>query len=361
MVNLVTRDAKVSKKQQKRYTMAGFVVLSSCCSWLWEDETTANKEASHMTPSCAALRLGYLPWMLKLCQESLWEPKVTDILDVHDPLDGIHSALAAFAHRMAGIQLEAIAELVNRMRLRHRRGADLNVEKWHSLLAQEPGNTMAHYRDYLKYLRRDETAKMFRSWQKEDWQCLHDSLKPVIDGERRLEGYRDIGDHIGEVMDGLAHGCISAPLSEDQWGRVTSGIKKLPLREQREIEPYFPARGDDTALVLVFGRTIRRLGHFLSTHEDYLTAKPHWDGRTISYRGRSAQIKVQKNGVIGIILDAGESAGWEAPFSFVLPADLDQRSVTDAVYYFNHTHRVIWLAVNGTTARWHQPVPMSSE
>jgi hypothetical protein len=69
----------------------------------------------------------------------------------------------------------------------------------------------------------------------------------------------------------------SGPLSKEEKDYILAGMKKLPLREQIEIQPFVNQRSIDW---VELGIGIKRLARFLEYHENELVAKPKWDGMT---------------------------------------------------------------------------------
>lgn len=248
------------------------------------------------------------------------------------------------------------------MRTRHRYIADKNLTHYFSLMdigtrsASKPqplgycgddgANRRSRYREYLT----DEINHRFGEWQKEDWNNLRDLLVLVVKGDRRLHGYYEIGDHLGEAREMVKRD--SGPLSKKDRAYILAGIKKLPLRQQREIEPFFTS---DSLGLFVLAKRIQKLGRFLRSQENDLVATPKWDGRTITYRGESEEVRIQDKSVMTTILDEGEKQGW--PDAIRLSSRLigNKLSVANAIHYFQREHKLLEFSVNGDRVLWGAP------
>jgi hypothetical protein len=311
-----------------------------------------------MSASFAALQLGFLPWKVKLCQESVWSDSSRDIQEIDDLLGECELALSALADRITPVQRSELIELRRRMEKRHRHIADHNIDYFLSLVDTEVGQRSRDgYRAYLA----DETNHIFRQWQKEDWSSLRDLLAAIVKGDKRLQGYFEIGDHLGEAERVVKR--ESGPLSKKDWNYILAGVKKLPLREQREIEPFFVPM---SLGLFALAKRIQNLGRFLKDHEDDLVAKPKWDGKTITYRGESEEVKIQDNSVIGLVLDEGQKQQW--PDSFKIPKRIQIRgkrsikevviqpkSIANAIGHFHREHKIVEFSVNGDRLIWGPP------
>jgi hypothetical protein len=300
-----------------------------------------------MSAPLSAFQLGFLPWKVKRRQETLWSDRPTDIKEVDDPLIEVELALPALADRITGQFEQQLQKLRQRLEERHRYIAGENVARYFALLKTETGERRRErYHDYLA----GETNHQFREWQREDWNNLRDLLAAAVTGDQRLLGYYEMGDHLGEATH-LATPA-SGPQSKRDRDYILAGMKRLPLREQREIEPFFLP----TSLGL-FGlaRRMEKLGRFLKDHEGDLGARPKWDGRTLTYRGRSEQVRIQDKSVMTVILDEGEGQGW--PDAIRLSAKLmgNKRSVANAIHYFEREHKLLEFSVNGNRVLWGPP------
>jgi hypothetical protein len=301
-----------------------------------------------MSASFAALQLGYLPWKIKRCQQSVWSDSPTDIEELDDLLDEITLALPALADRLTADQRSELSKLLQRLRTRHQTISQMNVSQWGSLVDTE-NTKVVRRRRYREYLA-DAMNHRFREWQKEDWTNLRDLLAIVVKPDKRLQGYYELADHLGDAIHGVKRG--EGPLSRKQRAYILAGMKRLPLREQSEVKPFFlPV----SLGLLVLAKRIQKLGRFLQSHEADLVARPTWDGRTITYRQQSEHVRIQAKSVMTVILDEGEKQGW--PDAIRLSASLigNKRSVANAIHYFQREHKLLEFSVNGDRVLWGAP------
>jgi hypothetical protein len=311
-----------------------------------------------MSASFAALQLGFLPWKVKWCQESVWSDSPTDIQEIDDLLGEFELALPAMADRITPVQRSVLIELLRRMEKRHRHIAGQNIDYSFSLVDTEGGQRRRDgYRAYLA----DETNHFFRQWQKEDWSSLRDLLAAIVKGDKRLQGYFEIGDHLGGAEHVVKR--ASGSLSKKDRNYILSGVKKLPLREQREIEPFFVPM---SLSLFALAKRIQNLGRFLKAHEDDLVAKPKWDGKTIPYRRESEEVKIQDNSVIGLVLDEGEKQQWTDSIKnpkciqirkkgSIKEVVIQPKSIANAIGHFHREHKIVEFSVNGDRLIWGPP------
>jgi hypothetical protein len=265
-----------------------------------------------MSASYSALQLGYLPWQVKWCQETLWRDRPTEITEVDGLLEEIDFALPALADRITSHQRSEVAKLLKRIRQRHQHVANRNSAHYFSILRiKDRKRIQLRYHEYLM----DETNHRFREWQKDDCRNLRSILETIVRADRRLQAYCEIGNHLGKGIDVLKR--ESGSLSEEELAYIFSGMKKLPLREQIEVGRIIESTGNDMISV---AKQVKTMGRFLKIHEKDLVATPKWDGKTITYRGHSEQIRVQENGIMAIILDEAEKQKW--PDAIRLPPEL---------------------------------------
>src|SRR5262249_53684413 len=154
-------------------------------------------------------------------QQTLWRESPTKIEDIDALLGDIRLARRGVADRTTAHWRSELRKVLQRMGTRHRHMADQNVAYFFSLVDLKDRERRARYRDYLA----DQT--MFRQWQKEDVATLQDLLASVVKGDRRLQGYHELGNRLGKAIDGVKR--IAGPLSKKQRAYVLAGMKKLPL------------------------------------------------------------------------------------------------------------------------------------
>jgi hypothetical protein len=301
-----------------------------------------------MAASFSAFQLGFLPWRVKWCQASVWDKKVTRIQEVDGLLEEIDLALPALADRITRHQRSELAKLHKRIRVRHECIGAENVRYFHSLvIVEEDKNRFrARYHEYLA----DETNHIFKEWQKEDYRALRDMLATMVPADRRLRGYYEIGDHLGEALD--RPGPTSPSISKKAHAYVLAGMNKLPLREQREVAHIFVPTATN---MLALFKQVKNLGRFVQTLEDYLIAKPHWDGKTFTYRAEAVEVKIQTNSVMACILDEGEKQGWPDAIKLSPKQIGNRRSAANAINYFETVHKLMEFSLNRDRVIWGAP------
>lgn len=301
-----------------------------------------------MSASYSALRLGFLPWHIKWRQETVWSKSWKGIKEIDDLLSEIELALLGLADKITRQFRTKLKKLLTGIERDHRKIANMNIGHFLSLLETEADRKRrrALFEEYLA----DETNYRFREFQKEDCNNLRDLLATLVVADNRLQGYYDIGSHLGEAIDLIKPS--SGPLSKKDREYILAGRKRLPLPEQREIEPFFLP----TSLnLLALAKRIEKLGRFLKDNEDDLLAKPRWDGKIITYRDKSEEVRIQDKSVMTFILDEGEQQGW--PDTIRLSPKLigNKRSVANAIQYFQREHKLLEFSVNGDRVFWGPP------
>jgi hypothetical protein len=299
-----------------------------------------------MSPSCSALQFGRLLWRIKFCQDSVWSETPKKIVEIDDTLGEVDVTLPCLADKISRTFEQRLERVVTRIEKRHRFVADQNVSHFLSLLdrGMNVKDRNAAYHDFLV----NEANVRFREWQKEDRRVLVELLETVFTGDKRLQGYFQIGYRLGDVVDRSAGTC--GLLSKRERDYILAGLKKMPVREQREIEPFFlPAATD----LVLFVKRIEKLERFLRTHEDHLIARPKWDGKTIAYRGQAEDLRIQSNSVMTAILDEAEDQGWPESIRLSAKQMGNKRSVCNAIYNFQSEH--LEFAINGDRIMWGPP------
>jgi hypothetical protein len=320
-------------------------------------------QENDMSASYSALQLGLLLWKVKMCQDSVWSDRpATPYKGIHEIdalLDEIKLVLPALADRINRQCEKEFEPLLRRMEKRHRVIRDMNIEHFCSLMDTEEDQRRRRvlYQGYLA----DETNHTFREWQKADRRNLQELLATVVATDRRLRGYYQIGSRFGEALDEVKR--ASGTLTKSAMAYILGGMKQLPLREQNEIEPFFMPMSLDLVLL---GKQIKTLGRFLRSHEDQLVAMPKWDGKTITYREKSEEIKIQDNGVIGIILGEGEKQKWADSLKIpkvmsirdkgrIKEMVIERKSITNAIGHFHREHELLEFSLNGDRLIWGPP------
>ena len=293
-----------------------------------------------MSASCSALQFGGLLWKIKLCQDSVWSESPRKITKIDDTLGEVDVALSSLADKTS-----------RTFEKRHRLIVGQNVSYFLSLVdnVMSGKDRNAEYHEFLV----DEENVRFREWQKEDRRVLSELLATLVAGDQRLQGYFEIGYRLGDVVDKSKGTC--SPLSKSERNYILAGLKKVPVREQREIEPFFlPATTD----LLSFVKRIEKLRRFLRIHEADLIAKPKWDGKTIAYRGQAEDVRIQNKSVMTTILDEAEAQGWPEVIRLSSKQMGNKRSVSNAIYYFQCEHKLVEFTINGDRIMWGPPGTM---
>jgi len=207
-----------------------------------------------MSASSSALDLGFLPWQIKWCQETVWSEKWKGIKEIDDLLVAVKSALPPSATNQFK---EGLTELLNRIGETHRTIRKLNMDHYFSILDTTDRNGLhARHREYLAL----PAPSMFRQWQKEELDKLRDLLAALVEGDRRLRGYYEFGSRLGEAKETVG---ADRPLSQKERDYILAGLKRLPLREQREIENEGIFAPKNVKL-LALAKQVNKLGRFLA-------------------------------------------------------------------------------------------------
>jgi hypothetical protein len=304
-----------------------------------------------MSASYSALQLGRLVWKFKRAQESLWTDDPMKIMEVDDVLYELDVALPPLADKMSRTFEKRLEEVRARIERRHRLVADENVKHF-SVVVRKVKNPKDRSTAYHKYLV-DESNVMLKELQRDDCKELADLLKVLVTGDQRLQGYFEIGYRLGEVVYDAMH--ANGKLSKSKRTYILAGLKKLPVREEREVEPVLPSPGMDP---LLFVRRIEKLGRFLRTHEDHLIARPKWDGKTIAYRGQAEDVRIQNKSVMTTILDESQAQGWPDSIRLSPKQMANKRSVSNAIHHFQSEHKLVEFSINGDRIMWGPPGTM---
>jgi hypothetical protein len=279
-----------------------------------------------MCEALAALQLGFLSRQVRNCQETMWGSPTPAVPSVTPILKQADRALHGLSSRMNGYQRSTVVELWRRL-------DNAQSIPPHRLLECGPA-----------------AARIFKSRQQELWDDLRGLLAAIIAGEPRLVAWFAIGDHLADIAWQAYEGRVPVPLPPECWGHIYSSVDRLSERERRIVHPFFPKEyyGPLHLACQLIG-TYRGLCGLLQSVGDNITAKPKWNGTTISYRGRQRTIKTQYNSVIVPILDECERCSW--PETVTVPSGLENVAVKQAVYYFNKLG-VIRLFLRGNKISW---------
>lgn len=185
-----------------------------------------------------ALELGFHTRLLRTLQESVWAVCLKDMHNVNPALDSIHRRLVALSDRLNQLQFSHFSELKTRIEDRHDEAA---VFKSH--LRNELFEEVSDPKEAMRLLPRriEQRAGVLRGWQKQDWDEVRLLTWKAVEGERRLEGWWEIGLRMADMM--LRVGTSEAPATwtEADVKGLLAAVAKLPGEEKAWVEDILPS------------------------------------------------------------------------------------------------------------------------
>jgi hypothetical protein len=288
----------------------------------------------------ACLSLGYRSKELHFLQQSVWGMLQGE--DVSPCVSCIESDLHQVAAFMNDCQRSMVTELLTQIRTRHEKLAPfvgrIGAETW-----EAAGKDLQVANElYPERLAADGASSGFKKLQHSDWANLRKLLNSIVNQDERLAAWFEIGERVAEVQWRLMGGVWKDEAYRRNY--VLSAVNKLPSREADRVAPFFPGAYSHPDQL---SDTFHGLSSFLEKRELDLTAKPKWDGTTLTYKGRSRTFRRQSTGVCVRILDQFEQSGWPASVEVCVP----DANIKQAVYFFNQSGPVK-LSMNKTFVHW---------
>jgi hypothetical protein len=298
-----------------------------------------------MSPELAAVQGGYFIQALGYHQRSAWGKRALRPQLVEACLTRLNDVVLTLSDRLNDYQSSMLRDLMTRIPERH----DVAEE----FVAQLFVDTIQEGGDLKLFRQRLDTSgdiNVFREWQRQDWQQLHDLFEVLMKPEAP---WFLIGDRLGDTIYALIAGTVQAPLSPPAWDDLYRGVQMLPPRLQSQVAVHFPRRigiASPVRLGCQLRSSYGGLCEALKTPETFF-AVPHWDQVTLSFRGRTCSPRHQSNSVIIPILDEFERQKWRDTID--LPSSV-KGDAKQAIYNFNQSwviqlhmighHRISWTA-----------------
>lgn len=185
-----------------------------------------------------AVELGFQTRLLRTLQESVWSIRLTDVQDVDKCMESIRRRLIALSDRLNEVQFSCFGDLATRIEERHELASFNSGQVRFEILDETDDPTETDR--LLPQMLAERTATL-RAWQQQDWDELKLLCWKAVEGDRRLEGWWEIGLRMADIV--LRRGTTEVPASwsDGDLAGLLAAIAKLPPEEKVWIEDMVPS------------------------------------------------------------------------------------------------------------------------
>jgi hypothetical protein len=258
-----------------------------------------------VSQAASAFNAGFRCRQLRHNVRSWWSPDLRAVEEIDHVMTDLDSAMIGLSSLLSDQQATTFSQLRDRLF-----SLEELVKSQEDLLF-EPNPAFIIQRT----LRPEHlpAARGFYGWSERACEDLHQLLSAITVRDNRLAAWYDIGSCLADVVHGLdLDRRPAAAVTDADLKDLLAAVHRLPPREAWQAERYFRVTDSQVygsaAIQLIKAR--RDLLEVLED-ESLSLAVPNWDGKVLSYRGRSVTLKPQRNGVTIQILNLFQAKGWQ--------------------------------------------------